>query len=95
VPTMDEASEITRGRDCKTRLSYWFPRIKAHGLPVPKTKIIRTTLDLVPLADGTAVEGFDDLVEQIAAAGNEMGWPCFLRTDFTSSKSMANLQPRQ
>lgn len=66
-------------------LSYWFPRIK-DIVPVPKTTIIRTGVDLIPLLDGKPVEGFEGLVEEVSSACDEVGYPAFLRTGQTSGK---------
>ncbi|MBV8781157.1 MAG: hypothetical protein JO353_07140 [Phycisphaerae bacterium] len=77
-------------RDNKTRLSFWFPRIKAHGLPVPKTEIIRTKLFLAGLLEEKPAhefsDGFLEFMDEIRGAGDRLGWPCFLRTDYTSAK---------
>lgn len=81
-----------RGKDDKTRLSYWFPIIRDAGLPVPKTEIISLTE-----AESTAVamaffgEGPRDEVDRLRdnvgrAADKLGGTPFFLRTDFTSAK---------
>lgn len=76
----------------KTSMSYWFPLIKAAGLPVPKTKFIEMTdtcrrmiwdiFDGKDSGDGIMEPFFSD----ISAAASEVGYPCFLRTDHTSNK---------
>lgn len=81
-----------RGKDDKNRLGYWFPRIEAAGLPVPKTKIIPATDEqcetLCNMLGGAVTETaqLTALIDKIKLAGDELGWPCFLRTDFTSAK---------
>lgn len=77
-------------------LSYWFPKLEAHGLPVPHTRIIA-----MPEAaqecmwagmDGKdeppeSLEAFRAFCDKIRAAATELGgYPCFLRTDHTSGK---------
>lgn len=67
-------------------LAYWFPPIKDAGLPVPRTVIVPTDADLTGLLDGATPDGFADLVAELAAAGDSLGWPCFLRTGHGSGK---------
>ena len=70
----------------KNCLSYWFVKIEAAGLPVPKTRIVRAEMDLMPLLDGKEPEGFQDFMEDLWAALAEIGYPAFLRTGHTSAK---------
>lgn len=79
----------------KTALSYWFPKLEAAGIPVPKTIL----LDM-PLAaqqsiwaalegnDGTEIEtaSLKTFLARVATAVREVGTPAFLRTDHTSAK---------
>lgn len=77
----------------KTALSYWFPKIEAVGLPVPKTRIIAmppgaqeevwAALDDKP---GNPTSFFYPFIEELIRAGNALGWPCFLRTNHTAGK---------
>lgn len=78
----------------KTALSWWFPRIEAAGLPVPRTKLLKmphdaavaiwATFDGKDSPDGgTAMKRF---AAEIADAAAEFGYPFFLRTDMTSGK---------
>jgi len=70
----------------KNRLSYWFPKLPSH-IRVPDTVIIPYTgEDLINLLDGKIPEGFDSLLADITKAGNDFGWPMFLRTDYLSGK---------
>jgi hypothetical protein len=82
----------SRTREDKTRLSYWFPLIEAAGIPAPKTIILPT---LTPkeegeLCDWAAGEGSYDglpyLIGDINQAAIAFGYPCFLRTDYSSAK---------
>jgi hypothetical protein len=46
IPSDEEMranAERRLAREDKTCLSYWFPKIEAAGLPVPKTKIVSFT----------------------------------------------------
>lgn len=83
---------MTRDKDDKTRLSYWFPKVQAAGLPVPTTRIITltreesTALTMHLFGEGPADE-LHRLHAKIAGAADEIGGvPFFLRTDFTSAK---------
>lgn len=76
-------------------LSYWFPKIAAAGVPVPKTVLIEMSK---PVFEGY-LESFDGeqpsvdpqpFFDAIKAAGDQMGWPCFLRSDHTSNKHSWN-----
>jgi hypothetical protein len=73
-------------------LSYWFPKLEAAGIPVPKTIILymdkALQADLYSLiCDGTKPT-LDPrpFLQQIRIAGDSVGWPCFLRTGHTSGK---------
>lgn len=74
----------------KTALSYWFPKLLAAGLPVPRTIIIEMP-EIAQKSIWAAFDGDDDgdpraFFEEIECAANELGYPCFLRTDHTSGK---------
>jgi hypothetical protein len=78
-------------RDDLTRLSYWFPRIEAAGLPVPKTRIF-TLYDfqieeLMGIIDGKESQVCGMLAERIRRIiYADFSLPVFLRTDFISGK---------
>ncbi len=75
----------------KTALSYWFPLIEAAGIPVPKTTIVPLSKEAQSSMfnwfdgkDGTGEE--KPFFEALTTAADEIGYPCFLRTDHTSGK---------
>lgn len=76
----------------RTSMEYWFPRIEAAGLPVPKTTFVTMTdemqhelYDLV--AEGREPKGISDpFIAELGAASEAMGYPVFLRTTHTSGK---------
>lgn len=70
----------------KICLSYWWPRLQASGVPVPRTLIVETEINLLAVLDGNVVPGFADFIEQLQRAAAEMGYPCFLRTGYGSGK---------
>lgn len=73
---------INRDKDC---LSYWYPIIK-DLVPTPKTKIIKTDVNLIELCDGKTPQNFTGLLKGIHAAAEAIGYPVFLRTGHTSGK---------
>lgn len=70
-------------RNC---LSHWFPKLQAAGLPVPKTEIVRTDVELEWLLDGKLPEGWAPFLAKLTDAVQKIGTPCFLRTGLTSGK---------
>jgi hypothetical protein len=70
-------------RNC---LSYWFPRLEASRVLVPRTIVIRWPFDLTPLLDGKQPEKFDSLCDMLLEAADALGWPAFLRTGQGSGK---------
>lgn len=69
----------------KNCLSYWYPVIR-DCVRTPETHIIRTDIDLVCMLDGESPDGLDSLVQSIKEAGDDVGYPCFLRTGQGSGK---------
>ena len=67
-------------------LADWFPLVEAAGIPVPRTRIVTTGIELVNLLDGIAVPGWEDFTGEVRDAATEMGFPCFLRTGHGSGK---------
>jgi hypothetical protein len=76
----------------KTALSYWFPKLVEAGLPVPRTKIIKMSLEAQKVIwgwfDGEDAHTGDEeaFFEELRLATLDIGFPCFLRTDHTSGK---------
>ncbi|KKN98829.1 hypothetical protein LCGC14_0140700 [marine sediment metagenome] len=78
----------------RNRLSWWFPKIPKEIL-VPETRIFPKCVwadcganhfVLIGVLDGRKPEAFDTLCWQLKAAGDELGYPFFLRTDYLSGK---------
>lgn len=69
-------------------LAFWFPKIKAAGLPVPSTEIVQTDVALHELLDGKTPDGWEDFRKQMWAAAHRIGGPgpVFMRTGHTSGK---------
>lgn len=72
-------------RNC---LSYWFPKVKASGVPVPETRIIAAPRDgLYALLDGKQPKGWEKFLDALRGGIEEIGGvPCFLRSGMTSAK---------
>lgn len=95
IPSDDEmrAATVRRlAREDRTCLSYWFPKIEAAGLPVPKTKIVSFTDYATHQGIGRMFDGKEPdaagktFLDRLTDAVNEIGCPCFLRTGQTSNK---------
>jgi len=74
-----------------TALSYWFPRIRDAGLPVPDTKILDMPQEaqeaiFAALFDGKDAGDIMPFVHRVRGACSLVGYPAFLRTDHTSGK---------
>jgi len=70
----------------RTCLSYWFPLLQATGARVPRTTIVTTTLPLYMIPYGEGVPGYVRFRDEVRAACDAMGYPCFLRTGYGSGK---------
>ena len=74
-------------RNC---LSYWFPRLKDAGLPVPHTGIVMAEVSLLPMLDGVLTPPMDQFLRILKCGAECMakryGWPVFLRTGQGSGK---------
>jgi hypothetical protein len=75
----------------KARLSYWFPVLKEASLPSPDTAIIITSADelndIMGLSEGRELAASGrNFIKRLIIAMDSMGYPCFLRTDYTSAR---------
>jgi len=70
----------------KNCLSYWFPLIRDAGLPVPRTEIVTTDLNLFGVLGGKPPAGWGDFLARLTAAVERIGLPAFLRTGQGSGK---------
>lgn len=80
-----------------TCLSYWFPKLEAAGLPVPRTIILDMSKDAQSVVwsafdgqDGGDKEAFNEFMERLIGACVDVGYPAFLRTGHTSHKHAWN-----
>lgn len=67
-------------------MAFWWPVLERTGVPVPRTELLATGVELVALLDGTMPAGYDGFLDALAAAAGRVGFPCFLRTGHTSHK---------
>jgi hypothetical protein len=74
----------------KSRLGYWFPKLEAAGLPVPKTHIIKASEDELKAIwesfETSIQSGVIPLAERVKQVIEAVGYPAFLRTDLFSGK---------
>lgn len=70
-------------KDC---LSYWLPTLQAAGVPLPRTQILRTDIELFQLLSGQEPEGWKDFIARLSVLASSIGFPCFLRTGQGSAK---------
>ena len=79
----------------KTSMAYWFPQIEKAGLAVPRTVFLQMSekaqrymwnyFDEKPQSEPVQ-NAFNLFLQELTAACNSVGLPCFLRTAFTSAK---------
>lgn len=72
--------------DDRNDLAWWHPRIAPLGVPLPRTEIVATTVDLSPLLDGETPDGYTGFLNDLTEKAATIGYPCFLRTGHTSAK---------
>lgn len=71
----------------RTSSMWWFPRVEAVGLPVPKTLHVPCEgLDLARLMDGETPDGYEEMLNSVRQAADTIRYPVFIRTDQTSAK---------
>jgi len=73
----------TMDRNC---LSYWFPLIRDAGLPVPRTEVVPTELNLFGVLGGDPPAGWHSFLAELRSACERIGLPAFLRTGQGSGK---------
>lgn len=78
--------------DNRNCLSFWFPKIEAAGLPVPRTIIVKMPTEVqeqifrVFDTEEPAKEIIDPWFEELGRACEAIGYPVFMRTGLTSGK---------
>ena len=69
-----------------TNMAFWFPRIEEAGLPVPKTRMLHTDVELYSLLDGKTPSGYHKFMGELQGCVLDVGMPAFLRTGHGSGK---------
>jgi len=65
----------------------WLPKIHEAGLPVPRTIVEPYSHhDCLSIFDGERSPEFERLIGVVQAACEQIGYPCFLRSDLGSAK---------
>lgn len=81
-------------REDRNCMTFWFPRIEAAGLPVPKTRLL-TMPEAAQVDAWTRIDNPREMPEPVAwnafvegakHAADEIGFPLFLRSGHTSGK---------
>src|SRR3990167_2427173 len=68
-------------------LAAWYPLLVTTGVPTPRTRLVRTRVELLDLCDGKTPAGFDGFIAKLRVAADSLGGaPIFLRTGHTSQK---------
>lgn len=77
--------KVLRDKAC---LSYWFPKLAATGVLVPRTEIVTTDVELWRMLEPDGeIPGLNEFAEQLNKAMHSVGGPpCFLRTGHGSDK---------
>jgi len=65
---------------------YWWPRIKDLPVPQPKTIIVPVAVRALSKCWDQDIEPLKPFIPALEAAGCEIGYPLFLRTDILSAK---------
>jgi hypothetical protein len=74
---------MSDGPNC---ISEWYPKLIELSILTPRTVIVDLHEDITPIAGGTKLKHFGDYVNQVRAATDEIGYPCFLRSGLMSGK---------
>jgi hypothetical protein len=70
----------------KNSMTYWYPKIK-DLVPTPKTFMVKANmLDWLKTLDDETPDTKDEVMSKLMEHGRELGYPLFLRTDYTSAK---------
>jgi len=77
--------------DTRNSMLWWWPRVADCGVPVPQTRIVEPGEGVLQelfyaLADGNDAPDDSAWFPLLEAAGADVGYPCFLRTDLRSGK---------
>lgn len=87
---MIKGDDVCRTCERMNDITFWYPRLKNLGFPVPKTEILYTNLPLEYLTGGRIPKGTDlfltELVGKMMDVGLAENGKVFLRTGYLSNK---------
>lgn len=65
----------------------WLPKIEEAKLPSPKTAVVNYEHhSIVEIFDNLPCKAFNDLIVEVRKNCDDIGYPCFIRTDLSSAK---------
>ncbi len=70
----------------QNNLAYWFPKLQATGVRVPRTVIVEADDEIVMAVYGKPAPALGQLVEKLTEAARAFGFPVFLRSGYGSGK---------
>ncbi len=65
-------------------LAFWFPILKASGVEVPETHIVKAPMPIPDKYNRLNRIQYGSFASRLVEAGWKVGYPCFLRTGHTS-----------
>ena len=77
--------------DTQNSMLWWWPRVADCGVPMPETRIVEPGEGVLQelfaaIADGEQPPDDSAWFSLLKAAADELGYPCFMRTDLSSGK---------
>ncbi len=77
---------VPMGNEDRNDLAFWFEKLKATGVPVPSTTVVRAGGSVVEVVYGKHSPHFEPLVAALKEAAAAYGYPVFLRSGHGSGK---------
>lgn len=84
----DRYQRYSEGAEDRNSIAFWLPGVEASGVPTPRTRLVKTDVELVRILDGETPQGWDGFIADLGRAALTLGVgsPFFLRTGHTSGK---------
>lgn len=76
-------------RTDRNSMEYWGPKLVKIGVPMPETLEVATgysMLQFADIVDGKIPDDFEKFINRMQQAGDQFGFPCFMRTGHYSGK---------
>ena len=76
-----------RGPVAQSAARFWLPRIHMTGVPTPRTRVVSVDAGAMMeyLRNPGCPSVIDDMVAELVQAGDDFGWPLFIRSDYTAA----------